>query len=350
MIEKDRLRLALIGCGYFARYHAAAWRVIPQVELVAVCDRAPERAQAFAEQFDVPRYYTNPEALFRAERLDIVDIVTTPESHRELVELAARYGVHVICQKPMALSEADCVAMVESCERAGVSFMVHENFRWQRMFRRARTLTEAIGEPFFLRLWFRSHYDVFARQPYLATAERFIILDLGVHLLDLARFLMRDEFSTLYCITQRVHPQIRGDDVATILLRSRRGAAASIELSYASFAPRELFPQTLALIEGPLGTVLVEADGLLRLITSSGHTEERLAPPSLPWQEPPGEWIQEAVLAIQQHFVDCLRRGLMPETHGRDNLRTMQLVFAAYRSADTTSSIALDQSESERRG
>jgi len=349
MTNVKRFRLALIGCGYFARYHAAAWRMIPQVELLAVCDRDAERARAFANQFSVARYYTDPATLFRAEALDVVDIVTTPESHRELVELAASHRVHVICQKPMALSETDCRAMVEACEQAGVRFMVHENFRWQRPFRHARALTETIGDLFFVRLWFRSHYDVFSRQPYLATAERFIILDLGVHLLDLARFLLRDEFSTLYCITQRINPHIRGEDVATILLRSRRGATASIELSYASFPQRELFPQTLALIEGARGTIVVDADGLLRVITPTGRVEERLKPPSLPWQEPPGEWIQEAVLAIQQHFVDCLQQGQQPETHGRDNLETMRLVFAAYESAETNSSIRLQHDAGEGR-
>jgi D-apiose dehydrogenase len=70
-------------------------------------------------------------AMLAAEKLDFVDIITTVESHRPLVELAAGHGLPVICQKPFALDMADARAMVEACERAGVPLMVHENFRWQ---------------------------------------------------------------------------------------------------------------------------------------------------------------------------------------------------------------------------
>src|SRR3546814_17922291 len=70
-----------------------------------------------------------------AERLDFVDIATTPPSHRALVELAARHGVPVICQKPLAATLADAEAMVAACAAAGVAMMVHENFRWQAPIR-----------------------------------------------------------------------------------------------------------------------------------------------------------------------------------------------------------------------
>ena len=99
----------------------------------------------------------------------------------------------MVCQKPFADSMADARAMVAAADAAGRTLMVHENFRWQSAIRRARAeIAPAIGRPFWGRVSFRSGFDVYAAQPYLATDERFIIQDLGIHILDVARFLFGD--------------------------------------------------------------------------------------------------------------------------------------------------------------
>ena len=84
--------------------------------------------------------------------------------------------------------------MVEAAERAGRPLIVHENFRWQRPLRllRAEIDAGAIGTPFFARISFRHGYDVYANQPYLAEVEDFGLMDMGLHLFDVARFLMGD--------------------------------------------------------------------------------------------------------------------------------------------------------------
>ena len=114
--------------------------------------------------------------------------------------------------------------MVAACEAAGVRFMVHENFRWQTPMRALKAAAAEIGKLFFARITWRSAEDVYKNQPYLATDSRFIVYDLGVHLLDLARFYL-GEAEALHCLTQRVNPRIRAEDVATILLRMAGGAA-----------------------------------------------------------------------------------------------------------------------------
>src|SRR3546814_15009891 len=80
--------------------------------------------------------------MLAAERLDFVDIATTPPSHRALVELAARHGVPVICQKPLAATLADAEAMIAACAAAGVAMMVHENFRWQAPIRAPKAVID----------------------------------------------------------------------------------------------------------------------------------------------------------------------------------------------------------------
>lgn len=325
-------RGGLVGCGFFARNHAHAWGELDGVEIVAACDLDPGRARSFAADFGIARAYSDPARMLSDERLDFVDIVTQPQSHRELVELAARSGVHTICQKPLAPTLEDARAMVETCRAAGVRFMVHENFRWQTPMRALRESAQEIGDLFHGGIRFRSGFDVYAAQPYLATDERFIIYDLGVHLLDLARFFL-GEASRVHCETQRVNPRIRGEDVATLLLKTPAGAVCVIEMSYASRTEPELFPQTLVHLEGASGAATLGPHYQLTVTTPRGTERRAVAPQSYPWSSSPAEAIQESVVAIQRHWLQCLREDREPETSGADNLRTLELVFGAYDSA-----------------
>lgn len=327
------MKVALIGCGFFAQNQMHAWQAIDGVTVTAVCDRDEARRHATAARFGIPRSYANADDMLAAEDLDIVDIATTVASHRPLVEAAARAGVHAICQKPFAETMEDACAMVAAMEDAGRVLMVHENFRWQSPIRAAidALRTGAIGRPFFGRVSFRSGYDVFSGQPYLATDERFIIQDLGIHILDIARALFGD-VTRLSASTAGINPAIRGEDVATMLLDHEGGVTSVVDCSYATRRTPETFPETLLEIDGENGTLRLDA-GYRLVIQRDGETVREVAPPLLPWAERPWHNIQESVQIIQQHFVDCLRDGRQPETSGRDNLRTLALVEAAYASA-----------------
>lgn len=340
------LKGALIGCGFFARNHLHAWQGIEGAEIVALCDADAGRLQAAGRDFGIERLYGDAAMLLNSERLDFVDIATTAPSHRALVEMAAAAGVAAICQKPFALTMADALAMVSACERVGVPLMVHENFRWQAAIQAAgRALRYGkIGKPFWGRVSFRSAFDVFSGQPYLAQNERFIVEDLGIHVLDIARFLFGD-VARLSATIARVNPQISGEDVATMLLSHESGVTSVVDCSYASRLPQELFPQTLVEVDGAEGTLRLSADYRLQIHTRSGTRTEIAVPQSFPWSSAPWEAIQESVVSIQTHWVDCLHRGVEPATSGRDNLKTLQLVEATYESARLGQTIALDGPE-----
>lgn len=342
--EPGPLRGALIGCGFFALNQLHAWHDLPGVEIVALCDRDPERLAAAGERFGIGARYTDAARMLAEERLDFVDIATTAPSHRVLVEQAAAHGVAVICQKPIAPTLDDATAMVEAAERAGVPLMVHENFRWQTPILAVKqALAEGrIGRPFWGRISFRSGHDVYAAQPYLATGERFIIEDLGIHVLDIARFLLGDAHAVTARIL-RVNPAIRGEDVATMLLDHADGVTSVVDCSYATRQERDPFPESLVEIDGTLGTLRLDRDYRLRVSTPGGSTEEDVSPPLLPWAERPWHNIQESVLNIQRHWLETLREGRPPDTSGRDNLQTFALVQAAYRSAATGQTVRLDR-------
>ena len=133
----QRLRGTVIGCGFFAENHLNAWATIKDVELVAVCDLDPAKAEGAKQRFGAGQAYTDAAAMLRETRPDFVDIATTVPSHRPLVELAASLRVPAIVQKPFGPTLADCEAMVKACAEAGVPLMVHENFRFQTPMRRS---------------------------------------------------------------------------------------------------------------------------------------------------------------------------------------------------------------------
>lgn len=336
------LRGALIGCGFFAANHLHAWRDVEGAAIVALCDRDEERLNATVAGFGIGARYTDAARMLEEERLDFVDIATTLPSHRPLVELAARHKVPTICQKPFAASRDDARAMTDAAASAGVPLMVHENFRWQTPLLAVRRVLDSgrIGHPFWGRVSFRSAYDVFSGQPYLALGERFIIEDLGIHLLDVARFLF-GEVTRLTARTTRVNPAIRGEDAATMLMAHVGGTTSVVDCSYATRQEAEPFPQTLVEIDGSLGSLRLGLGYQMSITDGDGTTTHDVSPLLLPWASRPWHNIQESVLNIQRHWVECLRTGRQPATSGWDNLRTLDLVWASYSSAAAGTTIEL---------
>jgi predicted dehydrogenase len=328
------LKGALIGCGFFAVNQMHAWRDVEGAAIVAICDRDPARLKAVGDQFGIERRYSDAAELFAAGGFDFVDIATTVPSHRPLVEMAASHKIPVICQKPFAKSLADAKAMVAACRDAGIPLMVHENFRWQTPIQAVRRLldSKAIGTPFWGRFSFRSGYDVFSGQPYLAEGERFIIEDLGIHTLDIARFILGD-VKTLTARTKRVNPRIKGEDVATILLDHESGATSVVDVSYATKLGTENFPETLIELDGTDGTIRLSAGYRLEVTNAAGTVVSDASPQLLSWASRPWHNIQESVYAIQEHWVERLKNGGEPATSGADNLKTFALVEAAYESS-----------------
>jgi len=249
--------------------------------------------------------------------------------------------VPTIVQKPFAPTWDDCVAMVGACKAAGVPLMVHENFRFQTPLSAVRRVVESgeIGRLHFGRVSLRTGYDIIAGQPYLAEEERFIILDLGIHVLDMARVYF-GEAETIYAQTQQIRPNIKAEDMATMMLRHRSGATSIVDCSYSSNVLPDPFPQTFVHIEGSRGSVRL-VDGFHMLVNSDDvMRHETVRNPLLPWTSEPWHTAQESVLTTQRHWVACLRTGRTPETSGEDNLRTYALVDAAYQSAAERRAVA----------
>jgi D-apiose dehydrogenase len=224
----------MIGGGYFAQFQAEAWQRIPGAQMVAVADAAPGKAQAFASQWSIPRAYESVAEALDRERPDFVDIATRPAAHLPLLREAAARGIHVICQKPMAPTMDECVAMVEACEAAGVRLLIHENWRWQPWYREVKKILDRgqLGPVFQFSAQWRTGDGrgdkPYPTQPYFAEMPLLMVYETLVHVLDTFRYL-GGELATIYCLNRRVNPVLVGEDLSLILATFNNGEPGHID-------------------------------------------------------------------------------------------------------------------------
>lgn len=248
--------------------------------------------------------------------------------------MAAEHGLPVICQKPMAPTLEVAEEMVAACREAGVRFYIHENWRWQTPIRQVKKLLAegSIGSPFRARIQFCTSFPVFDNQPFLRETEHFILADIGSHILDVARFLF-GEADSLICHTDRIHKDIKGEDVATVMMRMGGRTTVICEMSYASRTEHERFPETFIHIEGDRGSIELSRDYWVHVTTDAGTLLNRFPPPRYSWADPTYEVVQSSIVPCNADLLAGLQGKSVPETTAEDNLCTVRLVFGAYRSA-----------------
>ncbi|TVQ94178.1 MAG: gfo/Idh/MocA family oxidoreductase [Bacteroidetes bacterium] len=339
----DKKRFAILGCGFWSQFQLGAWQELEGVECVALYNRTRSRAEALASRFGIPRVYDNAEELLQNEEIDFVDIITDVDTHALFVDLAAKYKRDVICQKPLAPDFDTAKRMMQVTRDAGVRFYVHENYRWQPQIRKVKEIITSgvIGKTFRARTWWNTAFPVFETQPFLAQLEQFALTDQGSHQFDIVRYLF-GEADSIYTLIQTVNPTIKGEDVATSLIRMKNGMVVTQEISFSSPLETEVFPQTLLLVEGDKGSIRLDADFVISITTPSGTTKQVVPMKSYSWQtdrlkpEPP------SIVDINRNILDDMLGIAKAENTGDDNFETVRMVWAAYESAFTGKVIRLE--------
>jgi D-apiose dehydrogenase len=340
-MSQSDLKGVMIGAGYFAQFQAEAWNRISGVKITAVADSTPNRAAEFAAKWQIPRSYLDAEQMLLQENPDFVDIVTRPESHLPLTQAAARSGLQVICQKPMATSWTECQGMVEACKTAGVRLLIHENWRWQPWYREARRVMDsgALGRPYYLAFRHRAGDGVgpepYAAQSYFRQMPRFLIHETLVHYLDTSRYLA-GEPSRMFCQTQRVNPVIAGEDCVLIHLSFLNGMQGLIDANRISGRVPAKMAMGSFRVEGDRGMVRSTSNGRMFL---TEHGKEEVA---LPFRPPEEGYRGDSVRSAQEHYVNCLKTGQDCESEGKDYLRTVAAVEACYQSAASGQAVQLE--------
>lgn len=330
------LRVLCIGAGYFSQFHLDAWRRISDVELVGLCDVDIAKAGRQAELFQIPQVYSDPETALESAQPDFVDVITRPETHPALVEMAAARGLPIICQKPLATDFATAIGIIESAQRAGVPLMVHENFRFQPWHREIKRMLSdgTLGDRLHsLSLRTRtgdgSGPDAYlSRQPYFRQMPRLLVHETGVHFIDTFRFLA-GEIDEVYAVLRRLNPVIAGEDTGLVTFRFAGGAVGVWDANRynesTAVDPRLTMGELL--VEGNRGSARLYDDGRITIQRLGEQEVEH------PYLLPRRGFSGDCVFSTQRHFVEQLRTGAPFETSGREYLRTLAVQEAVYLSA-----------------
>ena len=335
-IPQMKLRGIAIGAGYFSQFQHEAWSRIPEVQILSVVSRNLDRARETAAKFNLPHAAAWAElpALLDATKPDFIDIITPPETHLELVKLAAARGIAVICQKPLAPTWDEAVAVVAEAKRAGLRFLVHENWRWQPWYREMKRQLDAgvLGELFSISIrmrmgdgWPEDAY--LARQPFFRTYPRLLVHETGVHFLDTFRFL-GGEITSFYARLQKRNAAIAGEDAGQIVCGLASGATAILDASRynETDTPDPRYTFGTVRLDGSKGHLELDTDGNLTL-KPLGQSARRID-----YAHERRGFAGDCVYALQRHFVDCMLAGREFESTGDDYLKTVALVEACYRS------------------
>ena len=340
-----RLRVAGVGAGYFSQFHLAGWKAIPEVEYVALCDRDEAKARAHAERFGISRVFTDAAHMLDAVAPDLFDIVTPPPTHAPLVAEAARRRVPAICQKALAPTYAEAVALVETAERAGVLLVAHENFRWTPWHREAKRLIDAgrlgtlHGVAFRLRPGDgqgpRAYLD---RQPYFQQMPQLLVYETAIHWIDTFRFLM-GEVAAVYARLRRVNPVIVGEDAGYIVFEFAGGATGLFDGNrlndHVAANPRRTMGEMW--LEGSAGVLRLDGEARLWWKPHHGPEAEHRYDAG-----PTDTFAGGACEHLQRHVVRHLCAGAPLENTGREYLGALRVQEAVYRSHAEGRRITLD--------
>jgi predicted dehydrogenase len=338
------IRVACFGTGYFSRFQYRAWKRIPEVELVALCNRHREKAEEFAAEFGIGQVFTDLGAMLNVAKPDLLDIITPPETHLTAIRVAAARGIDVICQKPFCATLQEAEQAIALARDAGISVTVHENFRFQPWHQAIRAFLAAGGLGSVYQAQFRlrpgdgqgaeAYLD---RQPYFRSMPRFLVHETAIHLIDVFRSLF-GEAQAVMGLLRRLNPAIAGEDAGIFVLDMANGTRCLFDGNRLSDHPAKNRRLTMGefLIEGEKGVITLNGDGQLAF-RPHGSLEAR--PIDYEWDNV--DFGGDCVYRFQRHVIDHrLGRGAI-ETTAEDYLRNIRIEEAIYDSHHSGRRIAL---------
>ncbi len=338
-----KIGIGIIGAGGIAGSHAEAYRTFPDLcEVVAFADIVPGKAEASAKQYGAKTGYADWREMVKRDDISLVSVCTPPFEHAENAIGAARAGKHVLSEKPMAGSPAECYEMIAAAKQAGVRLGVVFQYRFETAVRQARALLESgrIGKPALAvlnGLWWRgpAYYQVWWRGTWEKECGG-VLLNHHCHLVDVLLHLLGEPVSVVADLEAASH-DIEVEDTALLNVRFRNGTLASIvgTVSAAQEATRLEVATEGAGLSFSLGQPLritaqkgdaggfPEEDGAA--VAALAAEAARLAPP-LPHQ---------GHAAVVHDMLVALRDGRAPAVPGEEGRRAVDLAIGAYKAGTT---------------
>jgi predicted dehydrogenase len=333
--------IAFIGCGGIVNYgHIPAYKA-HGFHMIGGYDLNHESAENTVREHGLLRLYESLDDLLSDPAVQIVDIATLPWVQKELVTKAVAAGKHMLCQKPFSDQYAEAAEMTTLAQQAGLKIAVHQQFRWSSLIRSVRCLLSEgwVGDVLDVQVQVSIHtpWDMW---PWLASQPRLEVLYHSIHYLDSLRFLFGDP--DLITSRHTKHPtQLSKGETKTITVWDyENGMQILIAICHFDWSAglyslcRVL--GTDGLLEGTIGTNYDYPDGRNDTIKFTGRSNsERDFSVVLP-----GKWIPDAFYGPMASLMEAIQTGGEPVTSARDNLGTLRVVDAAYRSMNDRRSVS----------
>ena len=229
----EKVKFGIIGAGLWGEMHARTYWNHPLVEIGGVCDMNEARAKQIAAQYEAEQHYTDYRALLKRDDIAAVSIVTPDFAHTEIAVAAARAGKHILLEKPMATTVADCEKILSEVARTKVTFMVDFHTRWSPPFVKAKKAIEEgeIGDP--LMIDYRLSDTIYVPTKMLSWAGQSSVLwFIGSHCIDTISWLLEDRVARVYAVSRSKVLASKGIDTPDFfqtILEFKKGAVANLE-------------------------------------------------------------------------------------------------------------------------
>lgn len=338
----DTLRIGIIGLG-MGRNHIDGYRRHTAALVTAIADPDGKRLKEVGDSFGIDQRYESAERMFENEHLDIVSIATPNVFHKDLTLAAFEHGCHVLCEKPMAMNAAEGREMLDAAERAGKRLMINFSFRFNPQSAALKKEVDAgtLGDIYFGRTVWHRRRGIPALGSWFGQKKLSgggPLIDLGVHRLDLALWLMgypQPEWvigNTYSPIAARLASEQNLDfdveDFAAGLVKFKNGAMLEVEASWAAnLKETDLMSTRLLGSKGGLVQKNLD-DGFLfdaEIFVERNGSQFNLRLSS----------VGSAPMSAMEHFVDCILEDKPHIAGGEEGLVVMKLLDAIYESAAT---------------
>jgi predicted dehydrogenase len=328
--EPEALGIGFIGSGgILDRAHIPSYKTAGY-KLVAVTSRTYENAEKLAKTHGIPNTYKSIDALLEDQEVKVIDIALPPEYQTEAVLKAIKAGKHVLAQKPFALSYAEAEKMVVAAKEAGVSIAVNQNGRFDPSINAARTLIQQgfLGErhTFELSMHFNMEWQSYFQSN---NSEQLMMLHMSIHHMDQIRWLFGDPVKIQAMSRSVNNYPWPGEAIAQYTMQFDDGFIATcldegVTLGE-DFGINYRIQGSDGVLKGEIGWPRVKKSTLSLRHYSDG---EEIYPNFS------RQWFPDAFGATMGELLAAIEDGREPSNSGLDNLETMRLVLAAYKSIE----------------
>jgi predicted dehydrogenase len=332
--------IAFVGCGGIVNYgHIPAYEA-NGFNMIGGYDINQEAAEKTVRTHGLKKLYASLDEVLSDPTVQIVDIAVLPWVQKEIVIKAIAAGKHMLCQKPLSTRYTEAVEMTTWAEQAGLKLAVHQQFRWSPIIHATRAIMNEgwLGNILDTQVQVSIHtpWDMW---PWLASQPRLEVLFHSIHYLDSLRFLFGDPMLVTSRHTKHPTQLAKGETKTITTWEYPDGMQILIAICHFdwSSALYSLFRVlgTDGVIEGTIGTNYDYPDGRNDTLkfTSREHAEQNFSVTL------PGRWIPDAFYGPMASLMEAIQTDGEPITSAKDNLGTLRVVEAAYRSMEEARSV-----------